>query len=123
MTSAELARALQGYAFHFTDEKQLQAGIAQALADLKVEFLAEVSLTPGDRLDFLLPADGIGIEVKTNDSKGGAALSSVTRQLWRYAKLDAVKELVLVTTRSKHRDLPPDILGKPVHVVYISGII
>jgi len=122
MTSGELAVALQGYAFRFSDEKQLQAGIAQALAELEVEFLAEVVLTPGDRLDFLV-VPGIAIEVKTNDSKGGAALSSVTRQLWRYAKLDAVKEIVLVTTRSKHRDLPPDILGKPVHVVYISGII
>jgi len=122
MNSEELAKALQGYAFRFSDEKQLQAGIAQALAELKVEFLAEVVLTPGDRLDFLVEG-GIAIEVKTNDSKGGAALSSVTRQLWRYAKLDAVKELVLVTTRSKHRDLPPDILGKPVHVVYLSGIL
>lgn len=122
MTSGELAKALAGFQFRYTDEKQLQAGIAQALADLKVEFLAEVALTPGERLDFLV-ADGIAVEVKTNDSKGGAALSSVTRQLWRYAKLDAVKEIVLVTTRSKHRDLPSDILGKPVHVVYLSGII
>ena len=66
---------------------------------------------------------GIGIEVKTNDSKGGASLSQVTRQLWRYAKLDSIKAIILVTSRSKHRDLPAEILGKPVFVVYLSSFL
>lgn len=123
MTPEELAKALSGFSFRYNNEKELQYGVDQALTTLKLKYLPEYVLSPGERIDFYLTDDGIGIEVKTNDSRGGAGLNAVTRQLWRYAKIDAIKAIILVTTRSKHRDLPPAILGKPVYVVYLNSFL
>lgn len=122
MTAEELAGALAFYRFHYKDEKELQAGVAQCLEKLKVPFVPEYPLNKQDRVDFFAEG-GIGIECKTNDSRGGAGLSAVTRQLWRYAKNDEVKAIILITTRAKHRDLPKDILGKPLYVVYLSSFL
>lgn len=118
-TTEELARGLGLYSFRYKNEKELQEGVALALAAMGAAFEAEVKLTVTERIDFLV-VEGIGVEIKTNDSRGGAGLSAVTRQLWRYAKDDRIKSLVLVTTRSKHRDLPREILGKPLFVVYLN---
>jgi hypothetical protein len=123
MTVDELAAALVSFRFAYKDEKELQAGVAQCLTALEVPFEPEYPLNPQDRVDFYLPISGIGIEVKTNDSRGGAGLSAVTRQLWRYAKCDDIKALILITTRAKHRDLPSEILEKPLFVVYLSSFL
>ncbi len=124
MTAEELAKLFVEHRFRFKDEKELQAGIYQVLAKQEeILFIPEYALSPGDRIDFFVLGDGIGIEVKTDDSKGGAGLSVVTRQLWRYAKSDDVKALILVTTRFKHRSLPSEILGKPLFVVYLNSFL
>jgi hypothetical protein len=123
MTAEELTSALCFYRFRYKDEKELQAGVAQCLTKLKVPFISEYPLNEKDRVDFFIKAGGIGVECKTNDSRGGAGLAAVTRQLWRYAKNDEVKTLVLITTRSKHRDLPKEILGKPLYVVYLNSFL
>jgi hypothetical protein len=123
MTVDELAAALVSFRFRYKDERELQAGVAQCLTALELPFIPEYVLSPKDRVDFLIVPEGIGIEVKTNDSRGGAGLSSVTRQLWKYAKHDAVKAIILITTRSKHRDLPSEILGKPIFVVYLNSFL
>jgi len=123
MNAIELASALVALRFRCNNEKELQAGIFQALTTLEVPFVPEYPLTVEERIDFYAPVEGIGIEVKTNDSRGGAALSTVTRQLWRYAKSEEIKALILITTRSKHRELPPDILGKPLLVIYLNSFL
>jgi len=123
MTVDELAAALVSFRFRYKDEKELQAGVAQCLTGLKVTFTPEHPLNPKDRVDFFIAAGGIGIECKTNDSRGGAGLAAVTRQLWRYAKNDELKAIILITTRSKHRDLPKEILGKPLYVVYLNSFL
>jgi hypothetical protein len=107
-----IAKAIYESKFHFNEEKDLQRGIAQVLTQLKFEFKAEVPLTRGDRLDFLV--GDVAIEVKVDSST-----SSVTRQLWRYAKLPEVNHLILVTTRSKHKNMPDEMNGKPLYVVYL----
>ncbi len=112
MTAKEIANALYNRRFHFSNEKDLQRGIAQALTDLKLDFRPEVSLTKQDRIDFLI--GDIGIEVKVDSPQ-----SLVTRQLWRYAQCSEVQFLILVTTRSKHLNLPAEINGKPVYLVYL----
>jgi hypothetical protein len=123
MNAIELAKALVAFRFQYNNEKELQAGVFHALTVLEQPFVPEYALNPQDRVDFYLPADGVGLEVKTHDSKGGAGLTAVTRQLWRYAKSDEIKALVLITTRSKHRDLPAEILGKPLLVVYLNSFL
>jgi hypothetical protein len=123
MNASELASALVFYRFRYKNEKELQAGVAQWLESQKIPFTPEHPLNPQDRIDFFIAAEGIGIECKTNDSRGGAGLSAVTRQLWKYAKSDEVKALVLITTRAKHRDLPEKILDKPLFVVYLNSFL
>jgi len=123
MNAIELAGALVSFRFHYNNEKELQAGVFHALTVLEIPFIPEHPLNPQDRVDFYIPVEKIGIEVKTNDSRGGAGLTSVTRQLWRYAKSDDISSLILITTRSKHRDLPTEILGKPLLVVYLNSFL
>jgi hypothetical protein len=45
----------------------------------------------------------------------------VTRQLHRYAGHEAVKALVLVTSRRRLGNLPATLRGKPVEVVVVPG--
>jgi hypothetical protein len=123
MQPEELAKILQGFSFRFNNERELQYGVDQVLKKYELKYLPEYVLTKTDRVDFFLTEEGIALEVKTNDSKGGASLSDVTRQLWRYAKCDHIKAIILVTTRSKHRTLPTEILGKPVYVVYLTSFL
>jgi hypothetical protein len=123
MNASELAQALVAYRFRFKNEKELQAGVLEVLVALELPHVPEYPLAPGDRIDFYIPVEGIGVEVKTDDSRGGASLSTVTRQLWRYAKSNEIKSLILITTRSKHRELPSEILGKPLFVVYLNSFL
>lgn len=110
-----IAECLAGYRFRYASERDLQSGILEALqaADLNVD--PEVSLTPGDRIDFLV--GDVGVEVKVTGS-----VEAVTRQLIRYAKSDRVSALVLVTTKARHRAVPRSLCGKPVDVVSVSGV-
>jgi hypothetical protein len=108
-----VARILGGVRFRFTDEAELQRGIAEALTEWKPE--REVVLGPKDRIDFLLW--GVGIEIKV---KGG--ISKLTRQLHRYAQHERINALVLVTSREQYRlQLPPELNGKRLHVVSLMG--
>jgi len=92
----ELSNLIKRHDFNFATEAELQDGIAAILPE---DAEREVQLGPKDRIDFLV--DGIGIEVKI-----GGSSSEVFRQLFRYAKHDQVKSLLLVTTRSSHQTMP-----------------
>lgn len=118
MNAEEIAKAVYQTRFRYSNEKELQHGIGALLTSLGLRFQPEVSLSPGNRIDFLVEP-GIGIEVKTHDSTGGVSLSSVTRQLFRYCEHTDIKELILVTTLSKHRRQPDEMGGKPLYVVYL----
>ena len=81
-------------------------------------FEREFRLTDRDRPDFvvgLVPL--VAVEVKVKGS-----LADLTRQLFRYAEHDEVSGILVVTTRSTHRELPTTILGRPVAVCYIGGL-
>ncbi len=111
MTVKDLVTAIRGYQFNFSNEADLQAGIEEVLKAQGFSFERECVLEGAGVIDFLLEG-GIGIEVKI---KGSPVL--VTRQLLRYAGCEAVKELVLVTARSRLGDLPDTLQGKRVTVV------
>jgi len=114
-TPEEICASLRGVQFHFSNEKELQDGIAQRLTAPGIAFLREVVLSPGDRIDFLV--DRIGIEVKVDGS-----LSQVIRQLWRYAQRPEISALILVTSRAKHGPIPPAMNGKPVLCVCLLSL-
>ncbi len=111
MTVKDLVTALRKYQFNFSNEAELQDGIEEVLKAQGCQFDRERALRDAGVIDFLL-AGGIGIEVKI---KGSPVL--VTRQLLRYAGCTEVKELVLVTARSRLGDLPATLQGKRVTVV------
>jgi len=114
-TPEEICAVLRGVQFHFCDEKELQDGIAQRLTASGIEFLREETISPGDRIDFLVR--DCGIEVKVDGS-----LSQVLRQLWRYAQRPEISSLILVTSRAKHCPIPPAMNGKPVLYVHLLSL-
>lgn len=113
--SSRVRDLLLAHRFHFASEAQLQAGIARVLDAAGVPYQREAVLTPQDRPDFLLHG-GLAIEVKV-----GGSVASLARQVERYAALDAVGEILVVTTRMQHRVLPAAANGKPVHLTYLIG--
>lgn len=113
--AARIAALIGGQRYRYRDEDRLHAGIEQVLAAAGVEAVAEARLSGRDRIDFL--AGRTGIEVKIAGSN-----ADVTRQLRRYASHPEITALVLVTTRARHRGIPKAVGGKPVLVVFLSGV-
>ena len=113
METLALCQKLQATKFNFSNEIELHLGIAQLLDSLNIHYQTEVVMTPEDRIDFLLP-EKVGIEVKVDGST-----AEVTRQLWRYAQQEAIAQLILVTTRSKHLSIQGPILEKPLYIVHL----
>lgn len=112
---ATVVERIESTKFTFSNEADLQAGIAGALvASWPVE--REVILDKRNRIDILV-AGQIGIEVKV---KGNAA--SAIQQVMRYCAFPSIAAMILVTTRSRSRhSLPLEIHGKPVRVVSLMG--
>lgn len=110
------AQVITSYRYSFTNEVELQDGVATALLEAGIPHEREVRLSPRDRVDFLIEP-GIGIEVK----EIAQSPSKVLRQLARYAESDRIVALALVTARSQHMALPSEIGGKPLVVVNLSG--
>jgi hypothetical protein len=137
MTPTEIAEALYRAFLQapplFEHEAQLQAILAErleAVLDAKrvdhaprLHLYRELVLTKRDRLDFLIGHSplwsavpmGTAIEVKV-----GGSLSDLTRQLARYAESDRITGLLVVTTKDRHRQLPPSLGGKPIAVLCLS---
>jgi hypothetical protein len=112
-----VATWLASYRYTFTCERELQDGLSRALDEGGFSHKREHRLAPGDIVDFLV-APGIGLECKTAFS-----LSEVTRQLHRYSQHKAIGALLLVTSKSRHDNLPGEMNGKPVQVMVIrSGL-
>lgn len=118
-----LERLLSGYRFRYTDEIELQDGIAEVLTRAGIQFEREVVLPRRDQLDFLrrdridfLVTPGIGIEVKIRGSR-----VDVMRQLARYAEHERIESLILVTDRSQFAMMPLALGGKLITVVNLLG--
>lgn len=114
MTAQHLAYVLARCAFRFSDEKDLQAGIAEAFTSQSIPFEREVRLDVGDIVDFMVGTTAVEVKIK-------GSLASVTRQLHRYAQHDRVKELVLVTSLLRLGNQPDTMNGKPLRVLPIMG--
>jgi hypothetical protein len=109
-----LASAMRGKRLRATTEEELQRGLARVLTDACVEHRRHEPLSADDIPDFMV--GGAAIELKVDGS-----LASVTRQLHRYAQHAAVTEIVLVTTKARHRPMPASMNGKPVSVFWLEG--
>jgi hypothetical protein len=120
--AAELAEVIRAGRYRYANERDLQDGIAQALAHHAThQVRAEVALTPADRIDFLVDVDGrhVGIEVKVDRRY---AADRVLAQLRRYAASDEVDALLLITTVPQHTSVPAMVGGKPLYAHFLRGI-
>lgn len=107
---------IAAHRFRYGAEGHLQEGIAGALAQAGWPVRREVLLNRHDRVDLLVVR--VGVEVKVAGKP-----DSVLRQLQRYAASDLLDELLLVTTRARHRDLPAQVGGKSLTVLLIGGVL
>lgn len=107
---------LARHRFRFGTEAELQEGIGQVLEAAGIFHVREVRLGSGDRIDFMIDSR-IGLEVKVD---GG--ISALTRQLHRYAQVDAVEELLVVTSRARHANLPTVLSGTPIRVYTLPAL-
>lgn len=112
MTTAEqidVVHVLLGKSrFLVTSERLLQLALGRLWEDNSIPYEAEVRLNEHDRIDFVLWGS-LGVEVKV---KGG--WRDVQRQLARYAQSPRVSALMLVTTKTAHRNVPRTVGGKRV---------
>lgn len=112
MTRA-VVELLRSYRIPFGVEAATQDAIARLFDEHGVGYVREFDLGPTHgRIDFYLPDERIGLEVKTQGSP-----SAVAEQLMRYATAPEVDRLVLVTGRVRLGQLPPILNGKPLDVV------
>jgi hypothetical protein len=112
MHVGEIEAELRQHYFHVCNEAELQAGIAEVLKKSGVKFEREFRLQKSDIIDFYLPEQKAGIEVKVDGS-----MSEVARQIDRYAVSGQIEILLLMTTKSRHLFIPRMLRGKPVIVI------
>lgn len=106
---------IQSRRYRFTNEDELQRGIADTLEKCGVAFRREAILSPGERIDFLLEC-GVGIEVKIAYPR-----NMLLRQLQRYAESGHIYSLLVVTPLSRLGHLPTPLHGKPVHGLVLTA--
>jgi hypothetical protein len=107
-----IVRLLTAHRFRWSNEAELQMGIAQVLAEAGISHEREAVLSGAGRIDFLL-ADGLGLEVKVD-----GAPAEVARQILAYAHHPRITALIVVTARAGTASLlPASSGGKEIHVV------
>jgi len=111
-----IALCIRQHRYAFSDERGLHQGIAHVLSAAAFDFKQEYRLSKEDRVDFFLPNSGIVVEVKV---KGSGA--SLLEQLERYAQHDAVRGIIVVTTRL-FLGVPLMISDKPVERVVLLSL-
>lgn len=110
--TTRIVKILVDYRYRCLNELDLQDGIAASIETTLGRAPEREWHLGRDRLDLFM--DGVAIEVKID-----GPLSSVTRQLHRYAQHPNVKAIVLATTRMLHLNMPAEINGKTILVVLL----
>lgn len=108
-----LLESIRSTRFRYTSEDDLQKGISAVLQAAGISHKREHRLDAKSRIDFMVEG-GLGIEVKVDGS-----VASLGYQVLRYLQCEEIKGIVVVTTRSSHRDLPRELEGKPVWVIHL----
>ena len=112
MTAVEkVISTIQSHRFRYSEEEDLQEGIAAVLTAAGLDVQREVHLDERDRIDLLVGS--IGIEVKVAGSAEDAF-----RQLARYARHPEIEHLVLVT--SQYQRLVKEVAGKPLTTISLA---
>ena len=112
----DVVAALRGKRYSYRNEVDLHEGLAAALDEAGIWYEREVKVA-GGRIDFIVPAIGLGIEVKI---KGSA--EALRRQIVGYAAEERLRSFLVVTTRPMHRVIARPVDGKDVRVLTIGGL-
>lgn len=115
ITAKEIVHLLRTQRFPMDTEKILQAAIDRFLRSLKDGSLIvqrEFHLNDKNIIDFLID-EHIGIEVKIKGSK-----RSIYKQVERYAAIEGIKELILITNNPM--GFPEQINGKDCYVLNLG---
>jgi len=102
----ELVAILRSYSFRCVNEAELQGAVKTVLSTAKIAYEREVSLSPRERVDFLI-AGGIALELKVRTN--GKALME---QAARYAASERVNSILIASTDHRGLSLPSTINGK-----------
>lgn len=113
-SAEDIVRLLRRLRVDLSNEKALQAGVAEGLALAGIAFEREKRLSVEDIPDFFLPG-GLIIECKV---KGKFRKIEVYRQLLRYAGRSEVSALILAS--NANMGLPEEMQGKPVYAASLS---
>lgn len=113
VTAERVAAVIRAHRFRYTTEDELQQLLATAIANAGLPVEREVRLGDHGRIDLFV--GGVGVEVKV-----AGALTRLRRQLERYARSQLVRELVVVSNRASHHQLPQTVLGKPLILVDVA---
>lgn len=114
MRIREISGILTRYQYLFADEVMLHEAMGEVLREHSVPFEREKVLDKQNRADFWLD-DGLVIEVKVD---GG--LAEAVRQIDRYCHLDAVRGVLLASTKlwaAQPMAVPPRMAGKAFGMV------
>lgn len=106
----ELLQLLRSKRFDLHNEKILQGQMEEALKAKGITFQREVTLSPGNIIDFM--SGHTGIEVKIAGSP-----KAIYKQLERYAQHEEVGEIILVTNKALALK---EVNHKPVHIVNLG---
>ena len=99
------------------DERVLQEAIDQRLRQSGLSYEREWRLSPQDRIDFVVHAEGnIGIEVKIDGT-----CPQLMRQVHRYLAHGTIDGMVIVTTRARLTRIPAKVRSKPVVVHLLTA--
>lgn len=109
----KIAELLSQVRFTFGNEKTFQDQIAQVLADAGYDLRREVKLSDAERVDFMLGS--IALELKLKGSE-----DVHLRQLQRYARIEAVTAVCLVSPKVRY--LPKELAGKPVFGIAVCRL-
>lgn len=115
-TLVRLADDVLAWEYRWRNERDLQDGLEVVLREARWQpkLRREVRLNHADRIDFVI--GDLGVEVKVDGS-----LATVTRQLHRYAQVEELAGVLLVTTRAAHLAVPRELNGKPIVVARLIG--
>ncbi len=116
MKPLDLVNLISRMRLDLSDEKRTQNEIAGLLLqhlDMSLDYRREVSLSKGDRVDFMV--GGTAIEVKLK----GQRKMDIYRQVKRYTEHAEVDAVIVATNTSVV--FPPFINGKPIYVVPLGA--
>lgn len=111
MTARDIVKFIQSRRWTLSDEKSLQASIAEQMDAAGILYEREVRLAPGDIVDFMVGS--IAVEVKI-----GGQRRAIFRQCMRYCEHDRVSDLVLATNVAI--GLPGTMVGKSVSIASLG---